>query len=190
MKKNNSVEYYTHLKNCINILHDWHWYCRFHQMETPTRLRREVESLTANMQALATLSPNDLKQRTTRYKTTFTDWTEEKFIMKYRNAIKVDYSLFSDSEVNLPWPMVVFREWELEQVWDYSTRWKQISCNWPRFILWRTKSQLRRSYACSFNIIFIIFYCIKQYYIIMIMHEFLYTLYICTLINFVIQCTI
>lgn len=39
---------------------------QFHQMETPTRLRREVESLTANMQALATLSPNDLKQRTTR----------------------------------------------------------------------------------------------------------------------------
>ncbi|XP_062569226.1 uncharacterized protein LOC134231305 [Saccostrea cucullata] len=39
---------------------------QFHQMETPTRLRREVESLTANMQALATLTPNDLQQRTTR----------------------------------------------------------------------------------------------------------------------------
>ncbi|XP_061188404.1 uncharacterized protein LOC133196546 [Saccostrea echinata] len=39
---------------------------QLHQLETPTRLRREVESLTANMQALATLSPNDLQQRTTR----------------------------------------------------------------------------------------------------------------------------
>ncbi|KAK3084313.1 hypothetical protein FSP39_011483 [Pinctada imbricata] len=32
-------------------------------METPTRLRREVESLTQNMQALATLTPNTLEQR-------------------------------------------------------------------------------------------------------------------------------
>lgn len=32
-------------------------------METPTRLRREVEALTSNMQALATLTPGGLQQR-------------------------------------------------------------------------------------------------------------------------------
>ena len=32
-------------------------------METPTRLRREVEALTANMQALAALTPNTLQSR-------------------------------------------------------------------------------------------------------------------------------
>ncbi|KAK7088046.1 uncharacterized protein [Littorina saxatilis] len=32
-------------------------------LETPTRLRREVEALTANMQALATLTPNTLQSR-------------------------------------------------------------------------------------------------------------------------------
>ena len=32
-------------------------------METPTRLRREVEALTSNMQALSTLTPNTLHAR-------------------------------------------------------------------------------------------------------------------------------
>ncbi|CAG5132253.1 unnamed protein product [Candidula unifasciata] len=32
-------------------------------LETPTRLRREVESLTANMQALSALTPNTLHNR-------------------------------------------------------------------------------------------------------------------------------
>ncbi|KAI8739337.1 hypothetical protein BgiBS90_035491 [Biomphalaria glabrata] len=39
-------------------------------METPTRLRREVEALTANMQALSALTPNTLHARSTARKTT------------------------------------------------------------------------------------------------------------------------
>jgi len=35
-------------------------------METPTRLRREVEELTSNMTALSTLTPNTLQARRTR----------------------------------------------------------------------------------------------------------------------------
>lgn len=36
---------------------------RWHDVETPTRLRREVEELTANMQALVALTPNTLMTR-------------------------------------------------------------------------------------------------------------------------------
>ncbi|WAR02828.1 hypothetical protein MAR_009386, partial [Mya arenaria] len=35
-------------------------------VETPTRLRKEVEDLTANMQALVSLTPNTLKSRASR----------------------------------------------------------------------------------------------------------------------------
>ncbi|CAL1543013.1 unnamed protein product [Lymnaea stagnalis] len=38
-------------------------------METPTRLRREVEALTANMQALSALTPNTLQTRANARKT-------------------------------------------------------------------------------------------------------------------------
>ncbi|KAH9525841.1 hypothetical protein Btru_002521 [Bulinus truncatus] len=42
-------------------------------METPTRLRREVEALTANMQALSALTPNTLHARSNNRKTPLTN---------------------------------------------------------------------------------------------------------------------
>lgn len=43
------------------------------QYETPTRLKREVESLTANMQALTALTPNTLQDKAARRKSPITN---------------------------------------------------------------------------------------------------------------------
>lgn len=47
--------------------------CRLEHFETPTKLKKEVEDLTANMQALAALTPNTLHERSARRKSPMTN---------------------------------------------------------------------------------------------------------------------